>query len=116
MRCPKCGHENPSETLFCEECDWRLDQMYRPEKKRNPFMFAVLSLVIGAAAAASYFASGVAALLLGIVGLLLGSYSINIPRYLNPDNKTLCIALAGVGTILSVIGFILGFATVAGAF
>ena len=44
MRCPKCGHDNPSDTLFCEECDWRLDVGYRAPKKRNPMAFAVIAV------------------------------------------------------------------------
>ena len=75
-----------------------------------------MSLVIGAAAAAIVFfgESAVGALALGVVGLLIGSYSINLPRYLDSDNKTLCMALAGVGLVLSMIGFLLGFFSFAG--
>ena len=81
MRCPKCGHDNPSDTLFCEECDWRLDVPYRPPKKRNPLAFALVSLVIGAAALVLAFLDGT----------------------------------AGIGLVLSMIGFILGLASVIGA-
>lgn len=117
MRCPKCGHDNPSDTLFCEECDWRLDVPYRPPKKRNPLAFALVSLVIGAAGLVLAFLDGteIAGLVLGAVGVLLGSYSVNVPRLLNSDNKTLCVSLAGIGLVLSMIGFILGLASVIGA-
>lgn len=117
MQCPKCGHDNPPEALFCEECDWRLDVPYRPPKKRNPLAFALVSLVIGAAALVLAFLDGteIAGLVLGAVGVLLGSYSVNVPRLLNSDNKTLCVSLAGIGLVLSMIGFILGLASVIGA-
>ena len=117
MKCPKCGHDNPSDTLFCEECDWRMDVPYRPLKKRNPLAFALVSLVIGAVAIVMAFLDGteIVGLLLGAVGVLLGSYSVNVPRLLDSENKTLCVSLAGVGLVLSMIGFIIGIASVLGA-
>ena len=90
---------------------------YRPPKKRNPLAFALVSLVIGATALVLAFLDGteIAGLVLGAVGVLLGSYSVNVPRLLNSDNKTLCVSLAGIGLVLSMIGFILGLASVIGA-
>ena len=60
---------------------------------------------------AEYGAIGV-----GAVGLILGSYSVNLPRYLNPDNKSVCMGLATAGVVLSVFGFILGLMVYAGVF
>ena len=118
MRCPKCGHENPPEALFCEECDWRLDVGYRAPKKRNPMVFAGIALVIGIVAIALCFVDGaaIAGVIVGALGLVFGSYSVNLPRYLNPDNKSVCMGLATAGVVLSVFGFILGFAAIAGVF
>lgn len=118
MRCPKCGYDNPPDTLYCEECDWRLDQPFKAPKERNPLAFAAVALVVGIAAIALAFIdeAEIGAILLGAVGLVLGSYSVNLPRYLNPDNKSLCMALAALGTVLSVFGFIAGLAVVAGVF
>lgn len=116
MRCPKCGNENPPDTLFCESCDWRLDVPYRPPKKRNPLAFAAVSLVIGVIAGACAFLNGTetVALVAGIIGVLIGSYSINLPKLLGSDNKSLCMAVAGIGLILSMVGLILGLAGIAG--
>lgn len=121
MQCPKCGHDNPPEALFCEECDWRLDLPVgaTPKtKKRNPLAFAVLALVVGLVSAILIFVDGAeyGAIGVGAVGLILGSYSVNLPRYLNPNNKSVCMGLATAGVVLSVFGFILGFAAIAGVF
>lgn len=123
-RCPKCGAENPPEALYCEECDWRLDQPFRKPKERNPLAFAAAALAVGIVATALALASAFAsvggaeygAIVVGMAGLVLGSYSVNLPRYLQPENKTTCVALAGVGAVLSVFGFIAGLAVVAGVF
>ena len=117
MRCPKCRHDNPSDTLFCEECDWRLDVPYRQPKKRNPLAFALVSLAVGAVALVLAFLDGteIAGLALGAVGVMLGSYSVNVPRLLDSENKMLCVSLAGIGLVLSMIGFILGLVAVIGA-
>lgn len=116
-RCPKCGHDNPADTLFCEECDWRLDQVYRPEKKRNPLMFSGIAIIIGAIAAALAFMDGTAVYgaVVGAVGMVLSGYSVNLPRYIAGANKSLCMALSGVAIVLSVIGFLMGLAAYAGA-
>ncbi|MDO5862414.1 MAG: hypothetical protein Q4Q58_06465 [Thermoplasmata archaeon] len=110
-RCPKCGHENPEETLFCEECDWRLDIPYRPEKKRNPLHFAAATLVLGLVAAVCGFTEQyIVSVICGAIAMLIGGYSINLPRLLGSENAQTCMALAAVGLILGVVGFILGFA------
>ena len=118
MRCPKCGHDNPPDTLFCEECDWRLDVGYRAPKKRNPMAFVVIALVVGVVSVALGFVDGAAigGVVVGALGLVLGSYSVNLPRYLQDSNKGVCMGLAGVGMILSVFGFILGLMVYAGVF
>lgn len=110
MRCPKCGKDNPPDTLYCEECDWRLDMPYRAPKKRNPMAFSAVALIVGIVAIALCFVDGAAVggIVVGAIGLVIGSYSVNLPRYLQEGNKGLCMGLAGVGMILSVFGFILG--------
>lgn len=118
MICQRCGKNNPPDTLYCEECDWRLDQPFRKPRERNPLAFSVAALVIGIASVALVAVGGIAygAVAVGAVGLVIGSYSVNLPRYLNPGNKTLCMALAGAGAFLSIIGFIAGLGAIAGAF
>ncbi len=110
MNCPRCGHSNPPELLFCEECDWRLDQPFRSPRKRNPLIISTAALLVGAVAIALVFAqdSSVYPLAVGAVGLVLGSYSLNVPRHLNSDNKTVCMAISAVGMVLSIIAFMLG--------
>lgn len=117
MRCPKCGHDNPQDTLFCEECDWRLDVRYREPKKRNPLAFSAVAVVVGVIALALSFIDGtaLAGAVIGAVGLVVGSYSVNLPRYIPDCNRGLCTGLAAVGMVLSVIGFILGLIAYAGA-
>lgn len=111
-RCPKCGYDNPEGTLFCEECDWRMDQIYKGERNRNPLMFSAIVLVIGIIAIAMHFAGmSSVAMVAGIVGMVGGGYSVNLPRYIE-CNKSLCMALAGIGLMLSIVGFIFGLAGV----
>lgn len=39
--------------------------------------------------------------------MVISGYSVNIPRYIE-CNKNLCIAMAGVGIVLNIIGFLFG--------
>lgn len=115
MKCPKCGFDNPEGTLFCEECDWRTDQIYRPEKKRNPLAFAGVACLLGILSLATCLTvSGAAGAGLGAIGMVLGGYSVNLPRYIAGSNKALCMSLAGLGIALSVIGFLFGLVELVG--
>ncbi len=123
MKYTKCGYENHSENLYCEECDWKLNQTYRGRekdvvKKRNLIAFAGASLVVGIITIALGFVEGVeiGAVIVGAVGMILSSYSVNLPRYLHDSNKWVCMVISGLGIILNVFGFILGFAVYAGVF
>ncbi|MBR6037470.1 MAG: zinc ribbon domain-containing protein [Candidatus Methanomethylophilaceae archaeon] len=110
MKCPKCGFDNPEDVLFCKECDWRTDIPYVPERKPNAAMFCALALVIGIAAAALCIKddTAIAAVVLGAAGMVLGGYAVNLPRLLGGDRKTLLTLIAGVGLMLSMVGFMLG--------
>ena len=110
MKCPKCGYDNPPNTVFCEECDWRLDQKVEvKEKQRNPLAFSAVSFVLGLITMVLYFVEQpVAAVVVGAVGMVLGGYSVNLPRFIPGSNKTLCMALAALGIMLSIIGFLFG--------
>lgn len=111
-RCPKCGHDNPSDTLYCEECDWRLDQpvsrMKREKTSKDVTIYSGIAMVLGIISVATYY-MGISsvAILAGIVGMVGGGYGINLPRYIQ-CNKGLCTAMAGVGILLSIFGFIFG--------
>lgn len=108
MRCPKCGFDNPANTLFCEECDWRLDQRYKGEKKRNPLHFSLAAMILGIISlACSLSVSAVGGIAVGMIGMVLSGYSINLPRYIQ-CNKGLCSALSALGIVMNVMGFIMG--------
>lgn len=110
MKCPKCRAENPDDEIFCENCDWRLDQKYVPErnKKRDPTMFAATALIAGVASLALW-AVGIqyGAIPLGAIGLFIGGYSITLCRLVE-CNRPLCMALSGIGLMTGILGFILG--------
>ena len=112
MKCPKCGHDNPEGTLFCEECDWRMDQPVTKIKKERTasdvLLASALSLILGAVSVVTFYLHvEIAAIVAGILGMVIGGYAINLPRYIQ-CNKGLCTALAGVGILLSIVGFIFG--------
>ena len=110
MICPKCGADNPEGTLFCEECDWRMDIPYKEPKTRNVNLFSALALLLGIASVALAYFVAAGGAVAGAVGLLVGGYSINAVRLVSPDNKNLLMVLSGAGLLLSVVGFIFGFA------
>lgn len=116
-RCPKCGHDNPKDTLYCEECDWRLDQSVSKMKKEKTsadvMMYSGIAMVLGIISIATYFLEiPIVAILAGVVGMVGGGYGINLPRYIQ-CNKMLCTAMAGIGILLSIFGFIFGLAAYA---
>ncbi len=109
MKCPKCGFDNPEDTLFCKKCDWRVDIPYVPERKTNASMYCAIALALGVIASALYFMKWyVFAAAVGAIGMVVGGYAINVPRLLNSDNKAVLVTIAGVGLILSMVGFMLG--------
>ena len=111
MRCPNCGHENPEGTLFCEECDWRIDQAVRMKLGVNSVYLAYISVALGAVAAIAAFAGiGVAGVGLGAVGMFLGGYCMTAVRIsgIKGKVKTILMAIAAIAIILSIFGFIYG--------
>ncbi|MBR4504600.1 MAG: zinc ribbon domain-containing protein [Candidatus Methanomethylophilaceae archaeon] len=110
MKCPKCGFENSEDTLFCKQCDWRVDIPYVPEKKTNAALYSAIALALGVIAAALCMMDnlGYAAAAVGAVGMVVGGYAINVPRLLNSDNKAVLVTIAAIGLILSMVGFMLG--------
>ncbi len=116
-RCPKCGHDNPKDTLFCEECDWRLDQPVSKMKKEKTstdvLVYAIAALILGVLSVGMFLADmSVGGIVAGILGMVDGGYSINLPRYIQ-CNKVVCSAMAGIGILLSIVGFIFNLANFA---
>ena len=113
MICPKCGHENPDGELFCEECDFRMDQKYRPPVDRSKLIVygSFAAAALGIAATISIFLEvAVFGLIFGIIGMLLSSYTMTLTRMSgikgNVGITLLCIEAVGLAT--SAYGFILG--------
>ena len=110
MKCPKCQHDNPPDTLFCEECDHRTDQPYK-EKMAIPVVYLIAAaLALGIIALITYFFElqwfiPVAA---GGVGLFLGGYSMSLARMSRGNDRMTLLALAGAAIAASAVGFMLG--------
>ena len=113
MKCPKCGHENPDNELFCEECDFRMDQKYRKPVDRS------MVVVYGSFAAAAF---GIAAaisiildqalfgLIFGAIGMFLSSYTMTMNRMMGIKGnvKITLLAIEAIGLATSAYGFIMG--------
>lgn len=119
MKCPKCGHENPNDQLFCEKCDWKVTE--KPRKDRSEYMIyiAMTSVILGLASIIllAYSALnnydpnfGVWSAVFGGIGLVIGSYAQTYIRIIDYDArmKKVLIVVAGIGLILSILGMIIG--------
>jgi hypothetical protein len=113
MKCPKCGEDNPEGTLFCEKCDWRLDQKFVKKIGFPPIFLTSGAAVLGLLSIVAYFAhAGAGAIVFGIIGMVLGGYSFTLARF-NSDGsyKTVGVLLGAVGIFASIIGFLFGLQT-----
>ena len=110
MKCPKCQHDNDERTIFCEECDHRLDQPYKKRTMVPPTYGALIALALGVISLMTAF-EGTAWFLpavLGAIGIFLGSFSLSAARKANIQDKMQWMVLSGIGMALSVIGFMWG--------
>ena len=113
MICPKCGHENPDNELFCEECDFRMDQKYKAPVDRSQI------IVYGSLAAAAFGIAATISVLLnvaifgvifGVIGMFLSSYTMTLVRMtgLMGKIKLTLMIIEAIGLATSAIGFIYG--------
>jgi hypothetical protein len=111
MKCPKCGSDNPEGTLFCENCNWRMDQPVKDPANDKIMYLTYAALVFGVVAVIvavmKYYWFGVA---FGVIGLCLAGYSLTAVRLSDiPDKgKKMLMIVNSVAEIVSVMGFILG--------
>lgn len=109
MKCPKCGTDNPAGTLFCEECDWRMDQPVKAEVSFPRIYLTLLAVVLGVVSILLWYLDiAYGAIALGAVGMVLGGYSMTFSRITEQQNKTMLIVLTGIAICTSVVGFIMG--------
>lgn len=114
MKCSRCGTDNPPEKLFCENCDWKLDMEFKPEKASMAVQLSIATFFLGIVSVVCLALGGldIVAALLGAVTLVLGGYSFNSARIQGSGN--VYVAMAGIGLFLGLFGFLLGFFDVAG--
>ncbi|MDD7424061.1 MAG: zinc ribbon domain-containing protein [Candidatus Methanomethylophilaceae archaeon] len=115
MKCPKCGKENEEGAIFCENCDWKLNMKYGGEKMAvNSVYFSFAAVALGIAALVTAFLVKVplAAVICGAIGMFLGGYTQSFVRItgMEGDIRTKLVVIAVVGLLMSVIGFVYGFA------
>ena len=115
MICPKCGHENPDNELFCEECDFRMDQKYKAPVDRSQI------IVYGSFAAAAFGIAATISVLLnvaifgvifGVIGMFLSSYTMTLTRMtgITGKIKITLMVIEAVGLATGAYGFVLGLA------
>lgn len=113
MKCPRCGTDNPPDKLFCENCDWRLDMEFKPERATMAVQLSMATIVLGVLSVVCLVMdSGIAAAVLGAVTLVMGGYSVNAARIQGAGK--MYVAMAGIGLFLGLFGFLFGFFDMAG--
>lgn len=81
--------------------------------KISAIHLCILLMIMGVLSIATALAGvGIAGVIFGAVGLVLGGYTMGKARHIGPEKRNLFLALCAVGLILSVVGFLLGYADV----
>ena len=115
MICPKCGHENPDNELFCEECDFRMDQKYRKPVDRSQVIVygSFAAAAFGIAATLSIFLEGyIFGAVFGALAMFLSSYTMTLTRLsgITGKIKVTLMVIEAVGLATGAYGFVLGLA------
>ena len=113
MICPKCGHENPEGELFCEECDFRMDQKYKkPIDKSQIIVYgSFAAAAFGIAALLSIFLEGyIFGFIFGLFGIFLSSYTMTLVRItgIKGNIKITLMVIEAIGLATAAYGFIVG--------
>ena len=113
MICPKCGHENPDNELFCEECDFRMDQKYRKPVDRSQVIVygSFAAAAFGIAAALSILLEGyIFGAVFGAIGMFLSSYTMTLTRMTGITGKVkiALLVIQAVGLVTAAVGFVFG--------
>lgn len=113
MRCPKCGHENPDNELFCEECDFRMDQKYRKTVDKSQIIVygSFAAAAFGIAATLSIFLEGyIFGAIFGALGMFLSSYTMTLTRMTGITGriKIILMVIEAVGLATAAYGFVMG--------
>ncbi len=113
MICPKCGHENPDNELFCEECDFRMDQKYRkPVDKSQIVVYGSFAgAALGIAATISIFLDAhIFGAIFGAIAIFISSYTMTLARMMGIKGnvKIILLVVEAIGLATGAYGFILG--------
>ncbi len=115
MICPKCGHENPEGTIFCEKCDWQLNKKCKKSnigRAEKVVIFMYISLVVSVASVITgAMGFGIFGVVCGAIGMFTSSYSLTLVRITDdysPKHKKMIMILTAITGVLSTIGFIYG--------
>ena len=113
MICPKCGHENPEGELFCEECDFRMDQKYRAPVDRSKVVVygSFAAAAFGIAAAISILLNvAIFGVIFGAIAMFLSSYTMTLTRVMGIKGNVMItlLCIEAVGLVTGGYGFILG--------
>ena len=117
-KCPKCGKENDDDAIFCDACDWKLNMRYASNGEAkyliNSRLFAVSAVILGVVSVIMVLVKlYVGGAVFGGLGMFLGGYTQSFVRVtgVKDDKKKTFMIRALVGLGISVIGFMLSFAS-----
>lgn len=112
MICPKCRHNNPDGEIFCEECDFRMDQKYKAHFGEGRFIVynSILAVVCGIFALLGIvFNLAPLGMIFGAIGMALSSYIMTFTRVHNVKNNIKCLLLVQtISLAISAYSFIIG--------